>query len=125
MSAMAIVLFGLFWTGGAVMITRGMGGIGLFFPLFGVVFVLVGIARVIYHMKNAKGKDRFLLIDIVDEVRREIPLTDGSKMKLLPKAVKDTARLTAVSSTIAPIAVTSLTQHTCTVRSAASQWTAE
>jgi hypothetical protein len=72
-AAMAIVLFGLFWTGGAVMITRGMGGIGFIFPMFGVVFVFVGIAQAIYHMKNAKGKDRFSIVDIVDKNEESDP----------------------------------------------------
>ncbi len=67
-AAIGIVMFGLFWTGMAVMITSGMGGgIAFIFPLFGVIFVLVGIAQVAYHLKNAKGKERFSLIDIVDK----------------------------------------------------------
>lgn len=67
-SAIGIVIFGLFWTGMAVMITRGApGGFGLIFPMFGVIFVIIGVAQVAYHLKNAKGKDRFSLIDIVDK----------------------------------------------------------
>lgn len=65
--AVAAVIFGLFWTGMAVMITSGAGPIGFIFPLFGVVFVILGIAQAAYHLKNAKGRDRFSLIDIVDK----------------------------------------------------------
>lgn len=67
-AAIAVAIFGLFWTGMAVMITRGTGGgIGLIFPLFGVIFVFVGIGQAVYHLKNARGKDRFSLLDIVDK----------------------------------------------------------
>jgi len=72
-SAIGIALFGLFWTGAAVSITRGMGGIGFFFPMFGVIFVIIGIATAAYHLKNAKGKDRFSLMDIVDETEEGDP----------------------------------------------------
>jgi hypothetical protein len=66
--AVAVVLFGLFWTGMAVMITRGAPmGIGFIFPMFGVIFVIVGIAQAAYHLKNAKGKERFSIMDIVDK----------------------------------------------------------
>lgn len=68
--AAAVVIFGLFWTGMAVMITSSAGGSGaiaFIFPFFGVIFVLVGIAQVAYHLKNAKGKNRYSLLDIVDK----------------------------------------------------------
>ena len=73
-SAIGIVIFGLFWTGMATMITKDFsGGIGFIFPMFGVVFVIIGIAQAIYHLKNAKGKDRFSLIDIVDKTEEGDP----------------------------------------------------
>ena len=67
--SIAAVVFGLFWTGMAVMITAGSGSgaIGFIFPMFGVIFVIIGIAQAAYHYKNTKGKDRFSLIDIVDK----------------------------------------------------------
>ncbi|MBN1623742.1 MAG: zinc ribbon domain-containing protein [Clostridia bacterium] len=67
MAGIGVVLFGLFWTGMAAMITRGMGAMGFFFPLFGVIFVIVGIGQVIYNFKNATGKERFSIMDIVDK----------------------------------------------------------
>lgn len=68
MAAVGVVFFGLFWTGMAVMITSGMpGGIAFIFPMFGIIFVIVGIATAVYNFKNVKGKDRFSLLDIVDK----------------------------------------------------------
>ena len=74
-AGIGVVMFGLFWTGMAVMITRGTGAIGYIFPLFGVIFVFFGIVQVIYHLKNATGKERFSLMDIVDK-REEGDLSD-------------------------------------------------
>ena len=72
--AVAAVFFGLFWTGMAVMITRGAPmGFGIIFPMFGVVFVIVGIAQAAYHYKNTRGKDRFSLLDIVDKSEEKDP----------------------------------------------------
>ena len=68
MSAFVMVLFGLFWTGITVMITKNAPwGIGFIFPMFGIIFVILGIAQVAYHLKNARGKERFSLMDIVDK----------------------------------------------------------
>ena len=43
------------------------GGIAFIFPMFGIIFVIVGIATAVYNFKNAKDKDRFSLLDIVDK----------------------------------------------------------
>jgi len=43
-----IVAFGLLWTAFAATITQGFGPVGTCFPLFGVVFVLAGLAMSIY-----------------------------------------------------------------------------
>jgi hypothetical protein len=48
-------------------------GIGFIFPVFGVIFVIAGIAQAAYHLKNAKGKDRFSIMDIVDKKEEEDP----------------------------------------------------
>lgn len=42
------------------------GIIGLIFPLFGVLFIVMGIIQAAYHYKNATGKDRFSIFDITD-----------------------------------------------------------
>ncbi len=80
------VLFGIIWTIGAVHITRGadsfssfsgMGGFGgmdgpsgiasVILPLFGLLFIGVGIVNAVYHYRNARGKDRYSIVDIVDK----------------------------------------------------------
>ncbi|HHV97289.1 MAG TPA: zinc-ribbon domain-containing protein [Clostridiaceae bacterium] len=62
------VIFGVFWTIIAIAITSksSFGIIGLIFPLFGVIFVIMGIIQAAYHYKNATSKDRFSLFDITD-----------------------------------------------------------
>ncbi|MBN2558123.1 MAG: zinc ribbon domain-containing protein [Clostridia bacterium] len=67
--SLAAVIFGLFWTGAAVMMTKGspFGVVGSIFPLFGVIFIIIGVVQAVYHYKNARGKDRFSLLDITDD----------------------------------------------------------
>lgn len=62
------VIFGVFWTVTAFSITANapFGGVGAIFPLFGVIFIIVGIVQAAYHFKNATGKDRFSEYDITD-----------------------------------------------------------
>lgn len=45
-----------------------------FFPLFGLVFIGLGIFQAIYHYKNATGKNRMSVIDIVDSDEEPDPL---------------------------------------------------
>lgn len=60
------IIFGLFWTIMAVNITANspFGMVGAIFPLFGVIFIIVGIIQAVYNYKNATGKDRYSLYDI-------------------------------------------------------------
>lgn len=61
------VIFGVFW----IILTASLashspfGIIGIIFPLFGVLFVILAIVQAIYHYKNATGKDRYSIIDIL------------------------------------------------------------
>lgn len=64
--SLASVIFGILWTVFTFSITRGTGAIGLIFPLFGVIFIVLGIVNTVYHYKNATGKNRMSLIDITD-----------------------------------------------------------
>jgi len=66
--SIVVVIFGVFWTIMAASITAGspFGIIGIIFPLFGVLFIILGVVQAIYHYKNATGKDRYSIIDIVD-----------------------------------------------------------
>ncbi len=63
------VIFGVFWTIAAA----SMGAPGIF-PLFGVLFVLLGAAQAVYHLKNAAGKNRFSAFDITEDGEEPDPL---------------------------------------------------
>ena len=62
------VIFGIFWTAIAVSMTSGspFGGVTLIFPLFGVLFIILGIVQAVYHYRNATGRDRYSAFDITD-----------------------------------------------------------
>lgn len=67
----AAAVFGIFWTIGAA----SMGAPPIF-PLFGVVFIAMGVIQTIYQLKNATGKNRFSAFDITDEGEESDPLQD-------------------------------------------------
>lgn len=67
-SAVAIV-FGFFWT-----IMASSMGAPVFFPIFGVLFIGIGIVQLIYNLKNATGKNRMSIIDITEDGEEEDPL---------------------------------------------------
>ena len=56
------IVFGIIWTCAAA----SMGAPG-FFPLFGLVFIGIGVVNAIYSFKNATGDNRYSAYDIVDE----------------------------------------------------------
>ena len=62
------IIFGVFWTIIAVSITANapFGIVGVIFPLFGAMFIILGVIQAIYNYKNATGKNRFSLLDITD-----------------------------------------------------------
>lgn len=68
-----MVVFGVIWTLIAIGMTWDAGIIGLLFPLFGLVFIGQGIYSAVVSFKNAKGKDRMSLYDIVDESEEKDP----------------------------------------------------
>ncbi|RSK26038.1 zinc ribbon domain-containing protein [Bacillus sp. HMF5848] len=70
------VVFGIFWTIMAFTITRNapFPMIGIIFPLFGLLFIGIGVMNVIYHYKNATGKNRMSLLDITDQDEEPDPL---------------------------------------------------
>ena len=61
-------VFGVFWTIGAASM-----GAPVFFCLFGVVFVILGIVQAVYNFKNATGKNRCSSFDIVDSTEEPDP----------------------------------------------------
>lgn len=63
------VVFGIFWT-----ITAASMGAPGFFPLFGVLFIIMGIAQAVYNFKNATGKKRYSSFDIVEDGEEPDPL---------------------------------------------------
>lgn len=65
--ALFAAIFGVFWTIMAFSMTRGFGIIGVIFPLFGILFVGLGIAQAVFHYRNATGKSRYSMYDITDD----------------------------------------------------------
>ncbi|WP_159886282.1 zinc-ribbon domain-containing protein [Paenibacillus puerhi] len=70
------VIFGLFWTIIAFSMTRNSPFpiVGIVFPLFGILFIGIGIVQTIYHFKNAIGRNRMSTFDIVDARDEPDPL---------------------------------------------------
>ena len=65
------IVFGIIWTCAAA----SMGAPG-FFPLFGLVFIGIGVANAIYSFKNATGENRYSDFDIVDSDEEPDPLNE-------------------------------------------------
>jgi ribosomal protein S27AE len=76
MGSIVAVVFGVFWTIVAFTMTANapFGIVGKIFPLFGIVFIIMGIIQASYHYKNATGKNRFSEFDIVDSSEEDDPL---------------------------------------------------
>ena len=70
-AAIIAVIFGIFWT-----ITAASMGAPGFFPLFGVLFIIMGIVRAIYNFKNATGENRYSSFDIVDSAEEPDPFNE-------------------------------------------------
>ena len=65
--SICVTIFGVFWTIMAFSITsESPFGIGAIFPLFGVIFVIMGIVQAVYNYKNATGEDRYSIYHITD-----------------------------------------------------------
>lgn len=69
MGSVIAVIFGIFWTIGAA----SMGAPPLF-PLFGVLFVIMGVVQAVYNFKNATGENRYSSFDIVEDGEEPDPL---------------------------------------------------
>lgn len=69
MGSVFAIIFGIFWT-----IMAGSMGAPIFFPIFGVLFIGMGVVQLIYHLKNATGKNRMSIVDITEEGEEEDPL---------------------------------------------------
>ena len=67
-SVIAIV-FGIFWT-----IMAARMGAPAFFPIFGVIFIIMGIVQAAYNYRNATGKSRYSEYDITEDGEEPDPL---------------------------------------------------
>jgi uncharacterized membrane protein len=75
--SLVMVLFGLFWTAMAARMTSGAPfGIGAMFPLFGILFVIMGIVNAVYNFKNATSDKRYSLVDITNSETEPDPLNE-------------------------------------------------
>ena len=63
------IIFGVFWT-----FTVATVGAPIILPLFGVLFIIVGIVQAVYHYKNTTGKNRYSVIDITEDGEEIDPL---------------------------------------------------
>ena len=61
--------FGLVWTIFSINL-----GAPFIFPIFGIVFIGLAVFQAVYNLKNAAGKNRFSVFDIVDENEEPDPL---------------------------------------------------
>ncbi|MBM6849933.1 zinc ribbon domain-containing protein [Oscillibacter valericigenes] len=66
--AIIAVIFGIFWT-----VSTASMGAPAFFPIFGVLFIIIGIVQAVYNFKNATGKNRYSSFDIVDNQEEPDP----------------------------------------------------
>ena len=78
--SVAAIIFGIFWTVMAFQMTRNspFGGVAAIFPLFGVVFILLGVVNAVYSFRNATAKKRYSVIDITDSGSEPDPLNELS-----------------------------------------------
>ncbi len=68
------IIFGIIWTISTMSITANSPFlIGKIFPLFGILFIIIGIAQAVYNYKNATSKNRYSIVDITDSSEEEDP----------------------------------------------------
>ena len=69
------IVFGIFWT---ILVSSSMDGapgpVRVIFPLFGLLFIGVGVVSVIYHLHNAVGKNRLSAYDVTTHAEEPDPL---------------------------------------------------
>lgn len=68
-AGIAAAVFGIFWTIFSINL-----GAPFIFPIFGIVFIGLAVFQAVYNLKNAAGKNRFSVFDIVDENEEPDPL---------------------------------------------------
>lgn len=70
-AAIIAVIFGIFWT-----ITAASMGAPSLFPLFGILFIIMGIVSAVYNFKNATSENRYSSFDIVDSTEEPDPFNE-------------------------------------------------
>jgi hypothetical protein len=79
-AAVCAVLFGIVWTAAAA----SMGAPG-FFPLFGVIFCLMGVGMAVYNLSNATRKNRYSILDVTTENEEPDPLNERFGRRTTPR----------------------------------------
>ncbi len=74
-----VVILGMGWTVLAYTFTRGMPVVGLVFPLFGVMFVGMGILNIVYNFRNATARNRFSIFEVTSGNEEPDPLALGGQ----------------------------------------------
>ena len=69
--SIALCVFGAGWT--VIVLNSGAPPI---FPLFGVVFVCIGVMQAVYNFRNATGENRYSAFDITDRDEEPDPLDE-------------------------------------------------
>jgi uncharacterized membrane protein len=67
--SIAAIIFGIFWT-----IMAASMGAPIFFLLFGVIFIALGLMLAVYHFKNATSNNRYSVFDITNSDEESDPL---------------------------------------------------
>lgn len=79
-AALVVAVIGVIWVMVASWLARqvppGMspGGIASFFPVVGVLFIVLAVASAIYEFRNAFARERYSVIDITDSETEPDPL---------------------------------------------------
>ncbi|MBR0598350.1 DUF7577 domain-containing protein [Sinanaerobacter chloroacetimidivorans] len=69
--SIAAAIFGIIWTFFAMSM-----GAPIFFALFGIIFIVMGIVQAVYHFRNATGENRYSVYDITDGEEEPDPLNE-------------------------------------------------
>jgi hypothetical protein len=92
MGGIIAVIFGLFWTVGAYQMTREAPfGFAAIFPLFGILFVVMGIVNVVYNLRNAGGRNRYSALDITTEKDEPDPINEAIRSRYGTKPPQSTS----------------------------------
>jgi len=88
------MIFGVFWTIMAISVTTNssFGIVGIIFPFFGVMFIIIGGVQAVYNFKNATGKNRYSIFDITDSEEERDPSDKWIKSEVINEGEKERSR---------------------------------